>query len=64
MTEKQPDLEKLAKILSALRSFSFSNFGCDDIDEIMRDPDLDLLDSLAYHIYSNLEDGELNEDLH
>lgn len=39
-------------ILKALRDFSFSNYGCDDIDEFMNDEDLEIAPDLAAHIAS------------
>ena len=43
-----------AVLLAALRSFYFSNYGCDEIDEFMGDDDLELSGDLAAHILSTL----------
>jgi hypothetical protein len=46
-----PDtLDYVRVVLKALQSFHFSNYGCDVIDEIIKDPSLDLADDLAVHI--------------
>jgi hypothetical protein len=37
-------------ILAAIRSFDFSDYGCDDMDELVSDPDLDVGPRLAAHI--------------
>jgi hypothetical protein len=42
-------------ILDAIKDFSFGNYGCDEIDEIVADPDLELAEALAAHIYAFLE---------
>jgi hypothetical protein len=46
----------MVKILGALRTFRFSGYGCDEIDEIIADPSLDLADALAAHIAFSLEE--------
>lgn len=38
------------KILHALKSFDFSDYGCDEVDQIMADRTLDLGPHLAEHI--------------
>jgi hypothetical protein len=45
------------KVLAAIRSFSFSDYGCDDMDEIVSDPDLDVGPHLAAHIARALQGG-------
>lgn len=37
-------------ILGAVRSFSFDDYGCDDMMELVADPDLDVAPHLAAHI--------------
>jgi hypothetical protein len=46
------------KILAAIRSFSFSDYGCDDMDELVKDPGLDVGPHLAAHIARALQ-GEV-----
>lgn len=42
-------------IKAALQDFRFSRYGCDDVDEIIDDPSLDLLNALTEHIAYYLE---------
>lgn len=38
------------KILAAIRSFDFSDYGCNDMDELVSDRSLDVGPCLASHI--------------
>lgn len=48
--------DRIRAIRRALKSFSFSMYGFDELDEVMADPSLDLLEALAVHIYNHLDD--------
>ena len=46
--------ERQQVILDAIREFDFDDYGCDEMTEIVRDPDLDLAQALARHISRRL----------
>jgi hypothetical protein len=50
--------EMVVKILGVLRTFKFSGYGCDVVDEIIADSSLDLADDLAVHIAFALESAD------
>jgi hypothetical protein len=43
------------KILAAIRSFDFSDYGCDDMDDLVSDPGLDVGPHLAAHVARALQ---------
>ena len=51
-----PDtLDLTYAITQALTEFRFSSYGCDDIDEIMDDSDLDLKRALVSHLVKAIQ---------
>jgi len=51
-----PDtLDLTLAIAAALYHFHFSMYGLDEVDEIMRDPDLDLHKALTAHLVEEVQ---------
>jgi hypothetical protein len=51
-----PDtLDLTIAVAAALAQFRFSGYGLDEVDEIMRDPDLDLHRGLTKHLVEAIQ---------
>lgn len=53
--EEYFDPETMRRIEGALASFSFNDYGFDELGEAIKDPDLDIAKDLAEHIFCYLE---------
>jgi len=58
MTKKRALTAAEEGVLAAIRSFSFSNYGCDEMDELVSDESLDVGPALAQHIAEHLRGKE------